>query len=351
MTCWQKISGIKAQSGSSCNKLYIIYPPKRLPRKTLWQNIAGYAEQPSNRCIERFNGVMSFFEYCDQRINSCLRLVVLSFLIIPGLGDAIAAKVDTPTTAEGGEVKRSYELDGLKYARYIYQRDKNSSDYSQKYAVNCHFLAYSHNIFGITGYAYSTYKVNHCDPDRFIKLTAASAKAQLRSVVDFDYIILTGPHIQMMDKNFTPVESRFFGVGSLNFTKMGTFNVRFWDRVQHKLNARKGLTYTPVNLQEDVYYVWYANSLLYKIITDEGRVFVLTNLSSHSTIGSDNDIELFARNVGEQINLPQGWVYKVEPVKRVFVVKNIATTNQRTTRLVDDFGNYYIEIDPADLRG
>ncbi|WP_396190708.1 hypothetical protein, partial [Flavobacterium sp.] len=68
-----------------------------------------------------------------------------------------------------------------------------------------------------------------------------------------------------------------------------------------------------------------------------------------STIGSDNQLEDFAANVGSQISLPSGWRYEVGVIKRLLSIRNISEVKQETTRIMDDFGNYYIEIDPREL--
>lgn len=274
---------------------------------------------------------------------------LLLFNASPLYADDLPKLAGANTVADARVSSNIHEANRLRFAKLVYERDKNSQDFSQKYAVNCHFLAYKKSIFGITGYAFSTYRVNHCNPDDFVKLSAVSAKAQLQTFIDMDFVILTGPHLQMMDRNFSPIESKYIPIGNLNFTMVGAFKIGLFDSIRRVAYESKGLSYSPVKIREDVYYVWYPDSKIYKLIDGTGRVYVMTNLSSNSTIGSDNDLEVFAAGVGSQLSLPTDWRYEVGTVKKLLSIKNIAEAKQETTRVMDDFGNYYIEINPQKL--
>lgn len=283
---------------------------------------------------------------------SVLRKFVVALLLVNAttlFADDLPKLAGANTVADARVSSNIQESNRLRYSELVYERDKNSQDYSQKYAVNCHLLAYKKSIFGIKGYAFSTYRVNHCKPNEFLKLSAVSAKAQLKTFIDLDFVILTGPHLQMMDRNFSPIENKYIPLGNLNFTMIGAFKIGLLDTMRRLIYGSTGLSYSPVKIREDVYYVWYPHSKIYRLIDDSGRVYVMTNLSSNSTIGSDNELEDFAANVGSQISLPTGWRYEVGVVKRLLSIKNISEAKQETTRIMDDFGNYYIEIDPREL--
>ncbi len=286
------------------------------------------------------------------RPRSVLRKFVVALLLANAttlFANDLPKLAGTNTVADVRVLSNIHESNRLLYSELVYERDKNSQDYSQKYAVNCHLLAYKKSIFGIQGYAFSTYRVNHCKPNDFMKLSAVSVKAQLRTFIDLDFVILTGPHLQMMDRNFTPIENKYIPLGNLNFTMIGAFKIGLLDNIRRLMYGTTGLSYTPVKIKEDVYYVWYPHSKIYRLVDDSGRVFVMTNLSASSTIGSDNQLEDFAANVGSQISLPSGWRYEVGVIKRLLSIRNISEVKQETTRIMDDFGNYYIEIDPREL--
>lgn len=253
-----------------------------------------------------------------------------------------------------GSIQPSYEErnvhqeDRNYFAHKVYMAEKNSSDYSPKYSPVCFITAAKKGVLSVDVTVFSTYKVNHCDPYLYAKLDAASAKKQLKSVTVFDFVVLDGPHLQMMDRNLSSIEQKFYSVGYLSYSisahgKKNIFSIL--DQPFSSLMESLGgeTVYKPFPLVADVYYVWYPGSFVYKIITDDGRVFIMTHIGVSSRIYTAQDVENFASHMGDYITLPKGWRYEMQQLTKILMEKQFSFSKIPRARIQDNFGNIYIE--------
>jgi len=152
----------------------------------------------------------------------------------------------------------------------------------------------------------------------------------------------------MMDFNNTPVENPFIAIGSLNYSPIAkahinlkdiVFNFKEWDSWIKSLEY-----YSPIETIQDMDYAWYPGATLYKLITDDNKVFILANLVVTDSIRSPADIELAASNLGKKLNLPTGWRFETSKLEKILQLKQRQFDKIPTTHLQDEFGNLYIHV-------
>jgi len=237
----------------------------------------------------------------------------------------------------------------LNFAERQYLNTSNPSDYRDKYAISCLIYSYYRNFINIEITIFSTYKVNRCNPASFVKNNASGVKAQLLNRTKSDYVILSGPHIQMMDFNNTPVENLFTPVGELNYSPLAKAHLGIKDILLHFHEWGKWIKslqyYTPIKTVQDMDFTWYPNSAIYKLITDKNEVFILTNLVSNDYILSKEDVDLAVKNLGQYLNLPKGWRFEMSVLEKVLQIKQNQFTGHPTSHLQDEFGNLYVKVE------
>lgn len=236
----------------------------------------------------------------------------------------------------------------LNFAERQYLNTSNPSDYRDKYAVSCLIYSYYRHLINIEITIFSTYKVNRCNPASFLKNNASSVKAQLLNRIKSDYVILAGPHIQMMDFNNTPVENLFTPVGELNFSPIARAHLGIKDVFLHFREWGKWINslqyYTPIKTVQDMDFTWYPNSTVYKLISDQNEVYLLTNMVSNDYILRSEDVDEAAKNLGKYLNLPAGWRFEMSVLDKVLQVKQRQFDGNPTFHMQDEFGNLYVRV-------
>jgi len=79
-------------------------------------------------------------------------------------------------------------------------------------------------------------------------------------------------------------------------------------------------------------------------VTDDGRVFVMTNMSATRRYKSAEDVDNAAQSLGKFLSLPPGWRYETQVTKNILSIKRSAYSQTYTHYMQDEFGNIYMEI-------
>jgi hypothetical protein len=178
--------------------------------------------------------------------------------------------------------------------------------------------------------------------------TAASAKAQLIADIDIDYVLLSGPHAQLMDVNNSPLEARFVGVGLLNYAPVAYAPIGPLDLISHFRDWKQWIssvsTYSPIQVFSNDDYSWEPGSTIYKLVTDQGQNFVMTQVALTEQMKTEQDVDDALKSLGKYLNLPTGWRYEVKKLDRVMSFKQREFDSNPLLRLLDEFGNIYMEV-------
>lgn len=220
--------------------------------------------------------------------------------------------------------------------------------YNDKYAITCLIYTYKRHFTSVRVNIYSTYKSEPCDPAWFRRITGASIAAQLATTVPFDYIIEAGPHAQLMDINTSPLEKKTIPIGDLEFAQTAYADVGLTDVVKHFGSWKRWLAdqtnYTFVYMEATNFFKWNPGSIIYKIVTDTNRTFVMTHIALNDKIMNQVELDLLANDVGQMLNLPKGWRYETQALKKILTFNQKEFDKKPTARMVDEFGNIYVEI-------
>ena len=248
------------------------------------------------------------------------------------------------TSADGGKV--------MDFSPIIYQRmispERDRLQHTDKYALTCMLYAYYRHWLSVKVTIFSTYKSDVCNPDLFKVTTAASAKAQLIADIDLDYVLMSGPHAQLMDVNNSPLEARFVGVGQLNYAPIAYASVGALDVIHHFRDWQQWIssvsTYSPIRVFSNDDYSWRPGSTIYKLVTDQGQNFVMTQVALTQQMKTGQDVDDALNSLGKYLNLPTGWRYEVQKLDRVMSFKQREFDRDPLLRVLDEFGNIYMEV-------
>lgn len=236
----------------------------------------------------------------------------------------------------------------LNFAEKQYLSPQDAISYRDKYSTSCLIYVYDRNFLSVDITIFSTYKINRCDPRVFIKTTAAGVKAQLTNRLNTDFVILSGPHIQMMDFNNTPVENRFIPIGPLNYSPVAKAHLGPIDIIrsfyQWSAWIRSMQYYSVLHTTQDADFTWYPGSRIYKLINDQDETFIMTNLISMDEMHNEEDIEKIAINLGKYLNLPKGWRYEISVLDKVLQLRQRQFSGEHAGHLQDEYGNIYMQL-------
>lgn len=244
-------------------------------------------------------------------------------------------------------VSSPINFEGQIYKRMMIEGPERLS-YTDKYAITCLIYTYKRQILSVKVSIFSTYKSEPCDPAWFRRITGASIGAQLATTVPYDYIIEAGPHAQLMDINTTPLEQRSIPIGDLEFAQVAVADIGITDVFRHFGSWKRWLAdqtnYTFVYMNATNFFKWNPGSIIYKIVTDTNRTFVMTHIALNDKVLNQVELDLMANNMGEKLNLPIGWRYETQSLKKILTFNQKQFDNKPTARMVDEFGNIYVEI-------
>jgi hypothetical protein len=291
-----------------------------------------------------------FSPYLILMVVALVGQVFLSPLVNAQTAEFAKAALPTPQTGSVAVEPSGPRV--LSFEEQIYQRMiSDGSDritYGDKYALTCHIYTYSRQFLSVSIVGLSTYKSTPCDPRAFRRLTAASITAQIAPDIPHDYVVEAGPHVQLMDSNKSPLQQRFISVGSLDFAPVSIAVIGIEDVFVHFSSWKRwisnNMTYTPIYMNNNSFFAWYGGSIVYKIITDEGRVFVMTHAAVDYKIMSQQDLDDQVADLGAVLNLPAGWRYEAQTLTRILSILERNFDHDPPAKMADEFGNLYIEI-------
>lgn len=209
----------------------------------------------------------------------------------------------------------------------------------------CDIIAIERGLGWVRGVNYSTFRVGTCDVKSIESLTAASARAQMATISVYDDLIVTGPYYYTMDVNATQVENPYISLGDLRFAEISRSEFTLFDALRRPDEAwrwfKQETAYNPIRTTGEVDFIWFADSKIYVLESNHGEVFVMTGVDHEIAFGQ-NGIRL--RNLGNYLNLPEGWRFSTMRLNRVLSLNSHVLADTQFDRLIDEFGNLYIQL-------
>ena len=172
----------------------------------------------------------------------------------------------------------------------------------------CEILAVT-NDGGFRADVYGTQGLSECPADQWEELDPQAIQEELGALV----ILMNGPRYWLMDglKSFGEIgESRFFG--ELEMRKLASVALDPGDISQDPYEERSVL--------RDTEFTFAAGSEIYELIEPTGKVYVM---QSYSQIVDDRLTESDLRTLGDVLQLPDGWTYRVRILDEAMVVVDV----------------------------
>jgi len=80
-------------------------------------------------------------------------------------------------------------------------------------------------------------------------------------------------------------------------------------------------------------------------VSDKGEIFVMTGINHRIALG-ERGVHL--KNLGEYLNLPKGWKFESKELTRALTMNSHVLENADFKRMIDEFGNLYIDLKDSD---
>ena len=220
--------------------------------------------------------------------------------------------------------------------------------YNEKYALSCFVYTFKKNWVSVDITILSTFRSKPCDPELFAQFTAANIIAQVQTAIPTDYALEAGPHAQLMDLNRTPLVSRTYSIGPMEFAPVARTSVGLFDLFLHftewKNWALGKTAYSIIYFKTSISFLWNVGSRIHTITTDTGQVFIMTHMTLPVEIKNELDAEACLSNLGSALNLPAGWTYTSQTLQKVLEVNYNNFEGKEYARLTDEFGNVYLDV-------
>lgn len=249
--------------------------------------------------------------------------------------DLVVANVD--------EVSHVSYSTNLSLADKLYQRDRSTFDFSKKYTLTCSIFSFYRDGLLPKVHFYSTYRVDHCSSRQLASITAASAKAQLKTIDDPSYVKVSVPRVQLMDINFSPMAQHFFAIGPLDFALIASARLGIRNVLSAILGHDIFSQYDPIEITSNDHFIWHSGSAVYTLTGPDGVTYVMTHAAVRDPIKSESELENRLGDFPARVSIPNGWLYRKTILNRDYVVFTDSRQYSGRKYLMDSDLNVYIE--------
>lgn len=222
--------------------------------------------------------------------------------------DTPAQQSDESATAEVGE--RS----NLRDARY------------------CEILVVTGRFNDIEAAVYNTIGLNDCPAEQWEALDPEQLEEEFRA----NEIILNGPRHFMMDQISLAEPGEVASFDGLEMRHLATVQLPAGSLIGDNLEGRP---YTENTIERETEYVFRAGRPIYELVSPDGQVYVL---QSYSQIVDPTLTQDDLPALGDRLDLPQGWQYRVRELDEDFTLR---TVGELAYVIQDDLKNTYQRVD------
>lgn len=220
--------------------------------------------------------------------------------------------------------------------------------YKQNKNTFCVITAVKFNFPSLLASIYTTQGFDACGAKEFKMLAIPSIEAQMQVSAPAFIYLLSPPQLSTMSVNLSKPQEPFLDIGKLRFRKSASAKLPFPALLSNPNNLSDGqlfqpgrLPYVPFNTQEDIYAFWKQGSKIFVLISPKGSYYVMTSFSYYSL----KDLQITNLNeLSKYLVLKSEWKFVSYTLSKPLIIRHQIASGFSTQRLVDEFGNYYIEI-------
>lgn len=150
---------------------------------------------------------------------------------------------------------------------------------------------------------------------------------KIKNETNADIVIKNGPRFWVLDEISGKRKSPIWTLQGHEYIVPAYLNLNVLELLNRK-------PYNPMEVTRDTKYVYYQNSLVYKLISPTGEEYIMQAASQEiETTLNLTDLETLAN----KLNLKNGWKYEVERISSEFVLES----NGKTKIVQDNLRNTY----------
>jgi hypothetical protein len=196
----------------------------------------------------------------------------------------------------------------------------------------CEIIVVTGRLNDIEGAVYNTIGLNDCPAEQWEALDPEQLKEELRA----NAIVLNGPRYFMMDENALVGPGEVASFDGLQTRHLATVRLPAGSLIGDNLEGRP---YTENTIERETEYVFRAGRPVYELLSPDGPVYVM---QSYSQIVAPTLLQDDLPSLGDRLDLPEGWRYRVREPDEDFSVRTVGGLGHV---IQDDLKNTYQRVD------
>ena len=226
-------------------------------------------------------------------------------------------------------------------------------EYYKKYGdLYCIITAVKFKFPSLVATVYTTHGFEPCNDKDFKELSIPSVTAQMQTISSAFFYSLNPPQLNTMVSNLSQPYEPFISIGKFRFRKIAAAKIPLPSILSDPSVAFNNgalfqpgrLPYIPFETQEDFYAYWKQGSLVFGLVSPKGNYYVMTSFA-YSAL---KNLEITNLNEMEKyLSLKPGWKYVSFTLNKPLIIRYQVADGFATQRVIDEFGNYYIEVTPS----
>jgi len=196
----------------------------------------------------------------------------------------------------------------------------------------CEIILVTGRLNNIEGAVYNTIGLNDCPAEQWEALDPEQLKEEYQA----NDIIFNGPRYFMMDENSLAEPGEVASFDGLEMRHLATLELPAGSLIGDNL---EGQPYTENTVDRETEYVFRGGLPVYELVSPDGQVYVL---QSYSQIVDPTLTEDDLPNLGDRLELPEGWQYRVRELDEDLVLR---TVGGEAHVIQDDLKNTYQRVD------
>lgn len=196
---------------------------------------------------------------------------------------------------------------------------------------------------------YTTHGFDPCNDKDFKVLSIPSITAQMQTFSPAFFYSLNPPQLNTMASNLSQPYEPFISIGKFRFRKIAVAKIPLPSLLSDPQTTFNDgaffqpgrLPYIPFETQEDFYAYWKQGSLVFGLASPKGKYYVMTSFAYSSL----KNLEITnLKELNKYLSLKPGWKFVSFTLKKPLIIRYQVADGFATRRVVDEFGNYYMEI-------
>ena len=226
-------------------------------------------------------------------------------------------------------------------------------EYYKKYGdLYCIITAIKFKFPSLVATVYTTHGFDPCYEKDFKELSIPSIVAQMQTTSTAFFYSLNPPQLNTMVSNLSQPYEPFISIGKFRFRKIATAKIPLPSILSDPSAAFNNgtffqpgrLPYIPFETQEDFYAYWKQGSLVFGLVSPKDNYYVMTSFA-YSALKNLEITNL--KELEKYLSLKPGWKYVSFTLNKPLIIRYQVADGLATQRVIDEYGNYYIEVLPS----